>query len=59
MRLMDLDECFLFFCLFFLLGANLCFIASTACKLRTTRYQGGQWMSTMTEKGPKDMFVPW
>ena len=55
MRLVDLGECFFFFffSLFvFLLGANLCFVTSTACKLHTTRYQGGRYMSTMTEKSP-------
>ena len=36
----------------FLLGANLCFVAYTACKLHTTWYQGGRYMSTMTEKSP-------
>ena len=44
---------FFFLSLFvFLLGANLCFVTSTACKLHTTRYQGGRYMSTMTEKSP-------
>ena len=32
---------------------DLHFMASTACKLCTTRYYGGRWMSTTTRKGPK------